>query len=85
MASFVDALQRLNVEMNGAVPSEVVRGDEPLIPARLVYAVAEVARMLRDHDLADHAWAIDTAWLAVLAGDIDDVAEHLALERRGRG
>ena len=28
------------------------------------------------------AWLVETAWSAALAGDIDDVAEHVQLEER---
>jgi hypothetical protein len=83
--SFIDALQALNVEMNGTARDEKVGADERPLPRRLIYAVAEVARMLRDDGRLDEAWSIDTAWLAVLAGDIDDVPGHIALERRARG
>jgi hypothetical protein len=37
------------------------------------------------HDRSDAAWSIETAWLAVLAGDIDDLHQHVAAERAMRG
>jgi len=84
VTDFLGVLQRLNVEMNGSVPSARVEADLAMLPRGLVYAVAEVARMLRDAGRGDDAWAVDTGWLAVLAGDIDDIAEHIALERTAR-
>jgi hypothetical protein len=41
--------------------------------------------MLRDDASTDDAvWTVETAWSAVLAGDIDDLREHLRLERGRR-
>lgn len=38
--------------------------------------------MLREHGerTAKETWMVETAWLAVLARDIDDLYEHLELE-----
>jgi len=36
--------------------------------------------MLRDFGDDHSAWMVETAWLAILAGDIDDLREHIALE-----
>jgi hypothetical protein len=80
--SFMNALQRLNVDLNGPKPSEVVAESNDGVSRRAAYAVAEVSRMLRDAGTDDAAWLVDTAWLAILAGDVDDVACHVALERR---
>ena len=85
VASLVDAFQRMNIEINGRKPSETVGDDNFQLPVHLVYAVAEVVRMLRDEGFDEHAWAVDTAWLAVLAGDVDDVPDHVAMERLARG
>jgi hypothetical protein len=38
--------------------------------------------MLRDAEEHDLAGRIDAAWNVVLAGDIDDLAEHVELEHR---
>jgi len=84
VAAFIDALQRLNLAINGSKPSETIADDKEL-PIHLVYAVAEVSRMLRAEGLDDLAWDADTAWLAVLAGDIDDLQEHVAFERNAKG
>lgn len=80
--AFIGVLQRLNIELNGAVPSEVrgEAGDES-IPRAAAYAVAAVSRMLRAAGRDEAAWQTDTAWSAVLAGDIDDVPAHVAQQR----
>jgi hypothetical protein len=41
--------------------------------------------MLRDEGLDDDAWTVDAAWLAVLAGDGDDIAAHVESERTAHG
>lgn len=84
VTSFIDALQRLNVELNGARPSEAIDTTDAALPGQMVYAIAEVSRLLREMGDNDEAWAAETAWLAVLAGDIDDVQAHVALERTAR-
>jgi hypothetical protein len=80
----LDALAVFNHELNGVVPS--AGGDEQhdAVPRDLAYAVGEAARMLRDAGATRRAWELDTAWLAVLAGDIDDLKGHVALERASR-
>jgi hypothetical protein len=40
--------------------------------------------MLREADNDDDAWLVDAAWLGLLAGDIDDLREHVALEAAAR-
>jgi hypothetical protein len=84
VAAFIQALQRLNIELNGATPSENVDSRDDPLPRDVAYAVAEAARMLRDTGDDDAASQVDIGWSAVLAGDIDDVVEHIAQERRGR-
>lgn len=80
LGAFLDVLQRLNVEMNGAAPSEAGEGDTS-VPRVAAYAVAEASRMLRAAGRDGAARQADAAWSAVLAGDIDDVPAHVALER----
>jgi hypothetical protein len=81
LADLMATLGRLNHELNGAVPSEAVGDPGRVIPGSVAYAVAEVSRMLRrGGDTEREAHAVDTAWLAVLAGDVDDVLEHVAGE-----
>jgi hypothetical protein len=50
----------------------------------MAYAVAEVARMLREADADREAWQVETGWLAVLAGDVDDVRQHITEEETAR-
>jgi hypothetical protein len=80
VADFIDALQALNHELNGAVPSDSISGADT-VSRGAAYAVAEVIRMLDENGKAQHErWMVETAWLAVLAGDIDDLDEHIAQE-----
>jgi hypothetical protein len=77
-------LAQLNRELNGPVPSETANAAHD-IPRRVAYAIAEISRMLReDPGTTEHAWAVDTAWNAVLAGDIDNLDEHIRHERAAR-
>src|SRR4051794_11415238 len=76
LTRLIETIQALNQELNGERPSDVVDGDLA-VPRDAAYAVAEAARMLRDGGHVDAAWAVDMAWLAVLAGDIDDIGEHV--------
>jgi hypothetical protein len=80
--AFLIVLERLNEELNGPRPSERVEAGSGDVPRDVAYAVSEVTRMLRDADANDAAGRVDTAWNAVLAGDIDDLAEHVELEHR---
>ena len=77
---FIAALDEYNRGLNGAVPSERLGGADEYVPRKLAYAVGEVARMLRVRGLNEAALRVETAWLAVLAGDIDDIPAHLAEE-----
>lgn len=77
-------LTQLNRELNGPVPSETTEGADQ-IPLQLVYAITEIIRMLRDDPRTNNtAWTVETAWSAVLAGDIDDLHEHLRYECAAR-
>jgi hypothetical protein len=82
----------LNHELNGPIPSGAVDVAHQ-IPRDIVYAVTEIVRMLRSPDAnADQlrnardeaAWSVETAWSAVLAGDIDDLRQHVDDERTAR-
>lgn len=95
LSDFVATLEVLNHELNGKVPSEHLSSEAPLLPSTLVYAITEVIRLLRDSQAkaADEneqrtigraAWRAETAWSAVLAGDIDDIQEHLIGEEGAR-
>lgn len=72
MSEFFQALVVLNKEMNGDLPSESLdRADQ--VPREVAYGVAEVERMLRAANRAGDADRVEAAWVAVLAGDIDDL------------
>jgi len=66
------------------VPSERIAKRSDSVPRTVAYAVAESIRMLREAGAVERAEDAESAWLAVLSGDIDDVTEHVALERRSR-
>jgi hypothetical protein len=84
-SDFVAALNDYNRDLNEAVPSSSVKSGSDSVPRDVAYAVGEVTRMLRESGANRSAWRVETAWLAVLAGDIDDLAEHLAEEEAARG
>lgn len=85
-----DALEALNRELNGPVPSESA-SRHPSFPRELIYAVTEIIRMIRRaprprdsavpaDETGRIARRLEMAWSAILAGDIDDLAEHVAQE-----
>lgn len=85
VTGFLLVLERVNHELNGPRPSERAGGGSDDVSRDVAYAVSEVTRMLRHAEAHDAARRVDTAWNAVLAGDIDDIAEHVGLEHRPRG
>ena len=82
VTGFLLVLQRVNRERNGSRPSERLGVASDDVPRDVAYAVSEVTRMLRAAEAQDAAGRVDTAWNAVLAGDIDDLAEHVELEHQ---
>jgi hypothetical protein len=83
VTAFLLVLERANHELNGPRPSDRVGdGSVDHVPRSVAYAVSEVTGMLRDAEEHDLAGRIDAAWNVVLAGDIDDLAEHVELEHR---
>jgi len=84
VSDFLAQLDLLNHELNGAEPSARTSGKAETISTSVAYAVAEVARMLREAEASREAWQVETGWLAVLAGDIDDVRQHVAEEEAAR-
>jgi len=93
MADFIEIMVLVNVELNGSIPSESTEGANE-IPRDVAYAVAEIIHLLRharsDVDevrasLERAVWMVEVAWLAILAGDIDDLPAHLAGEEHMRG
>jgi hypothetical protein len=88
LSDCLETLSVLNRAQNGDVPSSTIGAVEDHLPRGLVYAMTEIVRMIRDRErrtsdkseaitLARAAWQIDTAWSAVLAGDIDDLLDHV--------
>jgi hypothetical protein len=93
-ADLLATLARLNHELNGETPSESADFATE-IPRDPVYALAVVIRLLRDANdkspgfseagsFADAAGLVETAWAAVLAGDIDDLPQHVSQEQAAR-
>lgn len=90
-ADFLEALSAFNFELNGPRPSDSTTGSDS-VPRDVAYAVAEVVRILRGvagtgtgpEAATEAAWTIETGWRAILAGDIDDIRQHVAEERRAR-
>lgn len=85
LEDLVAGMVRLNFELNGPVPSESETAAQS-VPREVAYAVAEITRMLRVcrpvlEATHDAAWTVETAWRAILAGDIDDLARHVEDER----
>jgi hypothetical protein len=55
-------------------------------PWQIEAAVSDFISALNDYNRADQpAWRVETAWSAVLAGDIDDLREHLSGEESALG
>jgi|HubBroStandDraft_6_1064221.scaffolds.fasta_scaffold133489_3 hypothetical protein len=82
VAAFLQVLELLNHEMNGPRPAAIAAVGDDEVPREAAYAVAEVSRLLRAAENEDAARQIDAAWSAVLAGDVHDVIENVAEERR---
>jgi hypothetical protein len=90
VADFLDAMTALNTELNSS-PSGAQSATKD-IPRDAAYAVGEVTRLLRDAarsnvralTFEEGAWLAETAWLAILAGDIEDLREHLVQEKAMR-
>lgn len=85
VADAITALSEVNVLLNGPVPSERIGVADDAIPRSLAYDVSEIVRMLRKQAHDDYsARAIEIAWNGILAGDIDDLREHVRLEQAAR-
>ena len=85
IADAIAALGEVNVLLNGAVPSRTVGTAANSVPRSLAYAVSEIVRMLRqDAQASIAAGAIEIAWNAILAGDVDDLSEQIRLEQQAK-
>jgi hypothetical protein len=83
------ALQDLNLALNGSIPSKSTLRDHDM-PRAAVAAIASIAAALSHEATKDSVglatmftrelWRITCAWDGVLAGDIDDIVEHVRLE-----
>lgn len=81
----IDVLVEVNIQANGEVPSETYPGSEPAssFPRLLIAAVAEILRLLKELDAAGvpsaarAARMVNSAWDAVIDGDIDDIWRHV--------
>jgi hypothetical protein len=94
VGDIVETLSAINLEMNGAVPSETVIADAN-ISRFLVSAISEIQGMLRvfrescttseaQESVRRYEFIVEIAWAAVLDGDIDDLREHIAAELAAR-
>jgi hypothetical protein len=82
MTDLLQTLQALNVELNGSTPSGAASEGSDQVPRTVAYAVSEISDRLRRRNRPEAAQAVDIAWNAVLAGDIDDIATHVRYEAR---
>lgn len=91
VADCLNALATLNRELNGEPASPAAVHGAGDVPRKLAYAMIEIVRVIRDSQgqaqdqesrraLARAAWRIETAWSAVLAGDINDLLKHVEQE-----
>lgn len=92
-ADYLSSLQDLSSILNGPFPSSSTSGKASSVDRRAAYAQAEIVCALQNESKATTGspegmvqalWEVTTAWAAVLAGDIDDIAEHLAGEEWAR-
>lgn len=84
LEDLLDVIESLNVEINGDPPSESINADAADVPRAIAYAVSEITSRLRSNGNSDAVRIVDTAWNAVLAGDIDNIRAHVVLERNAR-
>lgn len=95
----INCLEAVNKKWNGAVPSNTSDGDKEL-ERHLVFAVSQIIHSCWEYfrqwqesklfeaeilnQLSFTAWSISSAWMAVLAGDIDSIAEEVEFESMAR-
>jgi hypothetical protein len=81
----IAALAAMNRELNGDRPSEVTGSGDDDVPRQVAYAISEMVRMLKQPTATDPSFVrvagrVEIAWNAVLAGDVDDLSEHVTQE-----
>jgi len=90
----LDTLEQLNLEVNGNDPTDIESGQSSF-PRQLVYAVHELICELRRAPRKDSqsqsreernaaAWTLEIAWTAILAGDIENIRQHIQQEEWAR-
>ncbi len=95
----IECLEVINKKWNGMVPSNT-SDSEKEIDRYLVFAVSQIIHScweyFRDwqesnlfnlevlNQLSFTAWSISAAWMAVLAGDIDSIAQEVEVESMAR-
>lgn len=90
----IQCLQVLNPSLNGPPPKYSKARDA--LPRLIVYAISQIcvdcsqaALESRDEPIRVRllwaVWTVQSAWDAVAAGDIKDVAAHIKMEREARG
>jgi hypothetical protein len=90
----IQCLQAINPTLNGQSPEYPKALDA--LPRLVVCAISQIcldctqaAVESRDESiqlrLLKAAWTVQSAWDAVAAGDIEDVAAHVKMEREARG
>lgn len=89
----LDTLVNLNITLNGEFPSEF-ESKQDVIPRNLAYSIAELiqtfdAAIINSPEAISKCveqvrWRISVCWSAVLAGDIDDIIQHLKWESETR-
>jgi hypothetical protein len=93
VSEIIQCLDILNLQLNPQVEGS---GPTESMPRLLVYAISQICAdclegALRSRDqaikvrLLAAAWTVQCAWNAVSAGDIEDIAAHVKLERETRG
>jgi hypothetical protein len=66
--------------LNGERPSETISCEAGEVSRAAAYAFSEVTLRLRSRDSGNASRSIEVAWNAVLAGDVDDIVEHVQQE-----
>ena len=100
LADILKCLQAINSELNTARPSEAIEGKANVVARSLAADMSAILSEGWDsyfrwtsgsqfnekhrNELATTLFQIGAAWNAVLAGDIDDIREHVETENLAR-